>query len=157
MPDDANKKPTPKGRIDSRFETRINDLAEKARTISKNLQTPSEPRMWHTPSDMTNNLMDVPNLHEPCWNRDPLNSLYCDVVLSLDRGGVVSDLIGLKRQINFMAVEERAWRLRHATKSRCMVVAHGRLHGHGVERNVFTMMKNEIENIFLRGQQPPQS
>lgn len=148
-----SNKPTPKGKIDDNFKKRLNDLREKANKMCENVKTPSTPRAWHTPTEMTTNILDVANLHEPCWNRDKLNQLYSDEVLAVEskKGGVVSDLTGLKRQINFMAVEERAWRLRHASKARCMVVSHGRLEGHGQQGGIFTMVSNEIENIFLRG------
>lgn len=142
----------PKGKIDPKFEARINDLEKQAKSQSEHFKTHSGTRAWHTPEEMkTRDLMDVPNLHEPSWNRDSLNQLYCDTILAIENGGVVGDLIGVKRQINFMAVEERAWRLRHASKSRCLAVSHGRIAGHGDRRGVFNMVQNEIENRMKLG------
>jgi len=143
---------TAKGEVDSKFEDRIADLQNKAQKQSEHFRSHSGTRLWHTPEEMSErDLMDVPNLHEPAWNRDNLNQLYAESILALKDGGVVGDLIGVKRQINFMAVEERAWRLRHASKSRCLAVSHGRLDGHGDRRGIFSMIKNEIENRMKLG------
>lgn len=143
---------TPKGKIDEKFADRIDDLRKKAQSQSEHFQSHDAPREWHTPDAMkTRDLLDVPNLHEPTWNRDSLNQLYCDTIVAVENGGVVGDLIGVKRQINFLAVEERAWRLRHASKSRCLAVSHGRLDGHGDRRGVFNMMQNDIENRMKFG------
>jgi len=142
----------PKGKIDAKFETRISDLQQKAASQSEHFRSHSGTRSWHTPDEMkTRDLLDVPNLHEPAWNRDSLNQLYCDSILAIENGGVVGDLIGVKRQINFMAVEERAWRLRHASKSRCLALTHGRLAGHGDKQGVFNMIQNDIENRLQLG------
>lgn len=143
---------TPKGKIDDKFQARISDLQQKAKSQSEHFKSHSGTREWHTPEEMkTRDLMDVPNLHEPSWNRDNLNQLYSDTILAMENGGVVGDLIGVKRQINFMAVEERAWRLRHASKSRCLALSHGRLDGHGHRQGVFKMVENDIENRMKLG------
>jgi hypothetical protein len=143
---------TPKGKIDEKFADRVNDLRDKAKSQSTHFKTHSGTRSWHTPENMkSRDLLDVPNLHEPAWNRDALNQLYADTILALKDGGVVGDLVGVKRQINFMAVEERAWRLRHASKSRCLAASHGRLDGHGQILGVFNMVRNEIENRMKLG------
>lgn len=143
---------TAKGKVDSKFEDRLDDLKKKAQKQSEHFRSHDGTRLWHTPEEMSErDLMDVPNLHEPAWNRDSLNQLYAENILALKDGGVVGDLIGVKRQINFMAVEERAWRLRHASKSRCLAVSHGRIKGHGDQRGIFSMIKNEIENRMKLG------
>jgi hypothetical protein len=146
---------TPKGKIDEQFTKRVEDLEKKAKEQSTQFKTQSGLRPWHTPESMKdNNLLDVPNLHEPAWNRDKLNQLYSDEILAVDKlkGGVVGDLIGVKRQIDFMAVEERAWGLRHASITRCAAIAHGRLDGHGQPSvGIFATVKNEIENRMKQG------
>lgn len=146
---------TPKGKLEDQFKQRIDDLTQKAQQQSQQFKTQSGSRPWHTPENMkTRNLLDVPNLHEPAWNRNTLNRIYADEVLAVEqaKGGTVADLIGLKRQIDFMAVEERAWRLRHATSSRCAALAHGRIKGHGIKSvGVFAIVQNEIENRMAEG------
>jgi hypothetical protein len=146
---------TPKGKIDDQFKKRVEELEEKAKNQSENFKSQNGLRPWHTPEAMKSvSLLDVPNLHEPAWNRDKLNQLYSDEILAVEKskGGVVGDLIGVKRQIDFMAVEERAWRLRHASFTRCAVLAHGRLDGHGTASvGIFATVKNEIENRMAQG------
>jgi hypothetical protein len=145
----------PRGRITTQFEARVFDLETKARKQSEQFRNNNGPRPWHTPIDMENkNLLDVPNLHEPSWNRDEANQIYAQDVLTADKDkvGTAGDIAGMKKQIVFMATEERAWRLRHASAIRCAALAHGRLAGHG-EANVgvFSMVKNVVDNHIQAG------
>jgi hypothetical protein len=146
---------TPSGSITTAFEIRIYDLEQKARTQSEQFRYNNATRPWHTPVDMANkNLLDVPNLHEPSWNRDEANKIYAEDVLNAnkDKVGTAGDIAGMKKQIVFMSVEERAWRLRHATAIRCAALAHGRLDGHGVaDTGIFSMVKNVVDNHILAG------
>lgn len=146
---------TPRGRITTQFEARVFDLETKARKQSEQFRDNNGPRPWHTPIDMANkNLLDVPNLHEPSWNRDVANQIYAQEVLEEDKNsvGTSGDIAGMRKQIAFMAVEERAWRLRHASAVRCAALAHGRLAGHGVTSSgVFSKVKNVVDNHILAG------
>lgn len=145
----------PKAEITPAFLKRIADLEKKAREQSWHFRYGTFPRPWHTPESMENtNLLDVPKLHEPAWNRDEANRVYAQKVLAVSKGdvGTRGDLACMKKQIDFMAVEERAWRLRHASLARCATLAHGRLNGHGAEnQGVFSMVKNVVENHRLAG------
>lgn len=145
----------PSGRVTTQFEARVFDLETKARKQSEQFRNNDGPRPWHTPVDMANkNLLDVPNLHEPSWNRDEANQIYSQDVLKSDKDsvGTAGDIAGMKKQIMFMAVEERAWRLRHASAIRCAALAHGRLSGHGKENvGIFSMVKNVVDNHIQAG------
>jgi hypothetical protein len=147
----------PKGKITSAFRKRIEELEARAREFSEQFRRFSQPRKWHTPESMRDkNLLDVASLHEPAWNRDEANRIYSQDVLSQssDRG-TTGDLIGLKKQIDFMAVEERAFRMRHASFIRCAAMSHGRLDGHGTQTyGVFSTLKSSIDNDFMRGSDP---
>jgi hypothetical protein len=144
-----------KSKIHDKFSDRIKDLEEQANKQSEHFRTHNGVRPWHTPESMkTRDLLDVPNLHEPAWNRDTINQNYCLDVVAGDAtsAGTTGDIKALKVQIDFMAVEERAWRLRHATAVRCAAVAHGRLSGHGAKNNsVFSMVKTAAENYRISG------
>ena len=148
----------PRAQVTQSFQERIIDLENKARAQSQQFRNNASARPWHTPDAMADtSLLDVPNLHEPAWNRDEANILYSEEVLSNDKStvGTSGDLASLKKQIDFMAVEERAWRLRHATPARCATLAHGRLAGHGAENaGIFTMVKNVVDNHILFGNDP---
>ena len=144
-----------KGKVDDKFTARIDELETKAREQSEQFRKQDTPRPWHTPESMKDvDLLDVPNLHEPAWNRDNLNKVYSMDVVSDTVGdsGTQGDIIAMKTQIDFMAEEERAWRLRHATPVRCAAVAHGRLAGHGLANaGVFSMLSKAVDNYMLRG------
>jgi hypothetical protein len=138
--------------IDS-FKQRIADLEDKAYAQSEHFRKHENTRPWHTPESMRDrDLLDVPSLHEPAWNRDGANRIYAQDVLN-DAAGTQGDIISLKRQIDFMAAEERAWRVRHASFARCAAHAHGRLAGHGLRtEGVFSRVKTAADNARLRGQ-----
>ena len=112
-------------------------------------------RPWHTPDEMQGrDLLDVPSLHNPCWDRNNINSLYSEDILAGPgkMGGTSGDLIAMKWQADFMATEERAFRLRHASLPRCAAMMHGRLNGHsraGV--SVFSFLKQGVENYIDGG------
>jgi hypothetical protein len=142
--------------IDS-FKQRIADLENKAREQSDYFRRHGTTRPWHTPDAMADrDLLDVPALHEPAWNRDDANRIYAQDVLAAtaeNKAGTQGDIIALKRQIDFMAAEERAWRARHASFARCAAHAHGRLDGHGAPNaGVFSRVQTAADNARLRGQ-----
>jgi hypothetical protein len=143
-----------KGIIDAKFAERVSDLERVAREQSEQFRKQDAPRPWHTPENMKDrDLLDVPNLHEPAWNRDKLNENYAnDVVSSGGGAGTAGDIMALKTQINFMAEEERAWRMRHATPVRCAAIAHGRLHGHGISNeSVFSIVEKASDTFLVLG------
>jgi hypothetical protein len=144
-----------KGNLDSKFLERVDDLERVARAQSAQFRRQDSVRAWHTPESMAEaDLLDVPNLHEPAWNRDKLNETYAlDVAAaSSDNRGTYGDIMALKTQIDFMAAEERAFRVRHATPVRCAAVAHGRLHGHGMsEHGVFSIVSKTADTLLVLG------
>lgn len=144
---------TPKSSLIGSFTARIADLEQKAHEQSEYFRKHGTTRPWHTPESMADrDLLDVPALHEPAWNRDEANRIYSQGVLNAE-AGTQGDIISLKRQIDFMAAEERAWRARHASFARCAAHAHGRLAGHGTQTaGVFSRVKTAADNARLRGQ-----
>jgi hypothetical protein len=144
-----------KGSLDANFLARVTELEQVAQKQSEQFRRQNAVRPWHTPESMKSaDLLDVPNLHEPAWNRDALNKQYSLDVLSADASsrGTGGDLMALKTQIDFMAEEERAWRIRHATPVRCAAVAHGRTHGHSIaEHSVFSIVKNAADGFLVFG------
>lgn len=148
----------PRGKVDETFQKRVNDLEMQAREQSEQFRQGAGTRPWHTPTSMVNtSLLDVPNLHRPAWDRDALNQNYSIDILNLTPSavGTSGDLAGVKKQIDFMTVEERAWRLRHASLPRCATLMHGRLAMHGVANaGIFSMVRNVVQNHLLDGQNP---
>lgn len=139
-----------KGKIDDTFKKRIDELEETARKIADSFKNGyNEYRIWHTPKDVKN-LLDVPSLDNPAFDRFKINELYAQICAQPgENSGTVGDVIAMKAQNDFLAVEERAFRLRHATYARCICMAHGRFDGHGKKgESVFSFVKTSIEAVI---------
>lgn len=153
-----------KGQVDATFEKRVNALEEIAREISAQFKTWQDLRPWHTPKELAGrDLLDVPALHNPCWDRNAINELYSEQILKGPgtQGGTTGDLIAMKWQADFMATEERAFRLRHASLARCAALMHGRLDGHGQQNiSIFSSFKGAVQKGIDTGKahaQPPKN
>lgn len=138
------------GEVDSRFQARIDQLEQCARKMADVFENATtDYRPWHTPDEIkTKELLDVPGMSFPSWDRNNINKIYSDKVLAgpESKGGTTGDLIAMKWQADFMATEERAWRTRHASYARCLAFMHGRLNGHGLsKRSVFSFFKDSVQ------------
>lgn len=144
-----------KGTVDGKFESRTQDLESAAQQISMAFKTGVQPRPWHTPKDLKDReLLDVPGLDEPGWNRNDINRTYSADVLGgpKSKSGTVGDLIAMKWQADFMAAEERAFRMRHASFVRCACLMHGRLDGHGQsQKGIFSYLKKAVQSYIDTG------
>lgn len=143
-----------KGQIDENFQKRITQLearAKKMAEVFKNYLTDWRP--WHTPDEIkTKELLDVPGMSFPSWDRNNINQIYSEQVFAEKNGGTTGDLIAMKWQADFMAVEERAWRTRHASYARCMSFMHGRLKGHGTKKaSVFSFFRDNVQTHIDAG------
>lgn len=146
--------PQSKGKIDPTFDKRVTNLEEFARATADSFkQAYTTYRKWAVPKEVKN-LLHVPSLHNPAWDRNEINKLYSAEILSGDpeKGGTTADLIAMKVQNDFLAAEERAFRLRHASYTRCVAMMHGRFDGQGATENgLFTFVKKSIEQIIDAG------
>lgn len=144
-----------KGKVNDVFEKRVKNLAETARATADSFkESYKTARKWAIP-DGIKNLCHVPSLHMPAWDRYDINKLYSSDILNgdPDSGGTCADLIAMKVQNDFLAAEERAFRLRHASYTRCAAMMHGRFNGQGQpETNMFEFIKSSIEKIVAAGQ-----
>lgn len=110
------------------FSKRLRELKKQAENMYKSLQG-AEQREWQIPTDYDGDILDVPQLHKPAFDRESLNSLYEQAVQDPANAGTVGDVIALKLQIDYMAMEERAFRARHMSLPRTLCVGHGRRYG----------------------------
>jgi hypothetical protein len=141
------------GQVDPQFANRVLDLEAKARSMAEQFNTQTTYRLWHTPPG-TGDPLDVPALHVPAWERNDINELYSEKILGGvgKDSGTVGDLIAMKWQADFMAVEERAFRTRHASFVRCQALAHGRLKGHGTAgAGVFSVLREATQSTIDGG------
>jgi hypothetical protein len=144
-----------KASIDGKFEKRIEELEKKAKNFSEHFRNHTKFREWHMPKEVKDPL-DVPSLDNPAWDRNNINQKYSEEIVGQygDSAGSMGDAQAMKWQADFMAVEERAFRARHASMIRCASHAHGRLDGHGREKkSVFSFLKDGVETAFKFGEQ----
>jgi hypothetical protein len=142
-----------KARVHETFSNRVKELRAGAKKLAESLQGGDEQqRVWDIPEALADkDLTDVPNLHDPAFDRNEMNANYDETMADAASPGTVGDVMGLKVQIDYVAAEERAFRLRHATSTRCIVVAHGRLAGHGHDKGIFTAAENLVGDHILAG------
>jgi hypothetical protein len=146
---------TTKGTVTGVFKQRIEDLEEKAQKMSEKFRYQEGPRPWHTPKELDGiDLLLVPGMHNPAWDRYEINSIYSNSVLAGPgkQGGTVGDLIAMKWQNDFLAAEERAWRMRHMSLIRGACLMHSRLDGHAQKnKSIFSTLKEAVENYIQAG------
>lgn len=143
-------KGTTKGSVHSEFSQRLDDLRDKSGEIAGNSDSGARP--WMIPPGLQGrDLLHVPSLHNPDWNREEINANYDEVVASAADPGTVGDAIALKVQIDYMAMEERAFRLRHASIVRCQVHALGRRSAHGLNNGLFGSINQRVSNMVRAG------
>lgn len=145
MPGKAGRQ---RARVDSVFAQRLNELKQDAAAQAAAFQG-SGNRDWQIPAE-TRDLLDVPNLHQPGFDRTALNANYQECMQDPDDAGTVGDVISIKQQIDYNAMEERAFRLRHATVVRCYTHAAGRRFGLGAGR-VFPNISKQASDAIANG------
>lgn len=148
---------TSKGVVDDTFKARVSELEEGARALANQFRRLDTHRPWMIPKvflEAERDTLDVPALDEPAWNRNNINRVYSEDAFKGpgDEGGTVGDLAAMKWQADFMAVEERAFRLRHASYARCASLMHGRLDGHGkANSGIFSFLRGGVEALIAAG------
>lgn len=140
---------TKKGQIHPVFAARLQELRQQASTIA-GAYSGTAVRNWQVPSGLQTDLLVVPLLHVPAFNRQPINDNYIDAMKSSTDPGTVGDIVSLKQQLDYNAAEERAFRMRHASLGRCLAFAAGRRHGHGVG-DVFPLVEQQAANLLAAG------
>jgi hypothetical protein len=128
----------------------MKDLRQKAQKMCHNFRYQNDLRPWHTPPELADNdLLIVEGMHNPAWDRNEINQVYSSNVLAGGgkKGGTTGDLIAMKWQADFLAVEERAWRMRHMSLVRGAAMMHSRLDGHS---NDNAGMFKKLEDVIQR-------
>lgn len=141
-----------KGKIHDVFRNRIKGLTKNAEEQAQaGIGTGLRPWQIPDPSD-AKSLFDIENLHEPGYNRDELNTNYNETIQEgADDAGTLGDTIGLKLQCSYVAAEERAFRLRHASPVRNLLHAIGSREGHGNTKGIFGGVQKMAEDAIKAG------
>jgi hypothetical protein len=140
-----------KAKLTDKFIKRIDELKEMANTQADQFRKFDAFRKWHTPEDLKDaNLYDTPGMSSPTWDRNEINQIYSnDVLAGPGKGGTTGGQIAMKLQCDFLAAEERAWRLRHINLVRAACLSHGRIKRHGNSKmSVFEQLKNLIDTYI---------
>jgi len=115
---------------DATFTDRLRELQRQAKETQNALQGKHQ-RQWQVPSVLKTSLLDVPNLHKPAFAREELNKQYDTVTKDIAAPGTNGDVIAIKMQIDYNAMEERAFRSRHTSMCRATCLGHARRYGQG--------------------------
>jgi hypothetical protein len=144
-------KGTTKGKIDDKFSARVEELEKAAVKMAEQFRKASNGvRPWHTPKDTANLLRTLKRCTCRRGTVTEINKIYSGEVLNGTGkdSGTLADLVAMKIQNDFMACEERAFRVRHATPVRCAAVMHGRFAGTKPAASIFTKLKRTLDTIY---------
>lgn len=137
-----------RGTVHSVFSDRLKALREEAAAQAAAFQGTAL-RPWQVHEDIKD-LLKISDLHKPAFDRTPINENYQECMQSLDNPGTTGDVIALKQQLDYNGVEERAFRLRHASVVR--VLTHGAARRRGLGRSaVFDNIEKQVSNAIANG------
>jgi hypothetical protein len=71
------------------------------------------------------------------YNRDEIDTNYGELIQSGEDAGTCGDVIAVKTQADYVAMQERGYRARNATPVRCIGHAMARRKGHSNDAGVF--------------------
>lgn len=129
----------------------VAEMVTDADRLSKSVTAGSQRRWQILPLiGWSGDPLDIPGIKYK-FDRTSIGSQYADC-LSGSESGTVADAMALKLQNDWLAAQERAFRLRHATSVRCAVHAAARRSGHAKESGVLTTgIQTYLENIIKGG------
>jgi hypothetical protein len=129
------------------FNARINELAADGVALAAAVLSGSG-RVWQVPA-AAGDLLEIETLSAP-FDRQAINTNYELVMQDPAAPGTIGDVIALTRQIDFVAAEERAFRVRHMTPVRALCHAAGRRYGMGAG-GVFEPIRDEVAAAIQAG------
>ena len=141
--------PKSKAELRDRFVAQLNKSADAANTISKAFLLQGQ-RRWHIvdKGEWDGDLFDLSGISK-AFSREENEE---DVANSIKDGanpGTSGDLIVSVMQGDYLAAQERAFRLRHQTTVRSSMHAAARRMGHGHDKGIFKRgVKGVVENIL---------
>lgn len=113
----------------------FDNLLEQLRITSQSIDLATsalQQRVWMYPvlNGWSGDPQDVTGMND-AFNRDDLNTMYDSALHTTDGSGHTGDCAASKIMVDYIAVAERAFRTRWASRIRCMMHAAGRRTGHG--------------------------
>jgi len=130
----------PKASFSPNFVSHIQKLAAIAKQNGQ-ADISSGQRKWNQPGIVmgwSGDQLDITGMNL-AFDRKDLNAMHNDIISTAGQsnGGRIADSMLAKRQADYMACEERAYRLRHATSVRCSVHSAAREIAHGMDSGIY--------------------
>jgi len=126
---------TSRGKIHDCFKDRLDELAATAdRTADAIRQT--KQMAWDRPGDWAGDHLDIADLTN-AFDRSAIDGNYEECIASGSDPGTIGDVVSIKLQADYIAIQERAYRARHLTPIRALGMAAARRKGHGHDKGVF--------------------
>jgi hypothetical protein len=124
-----------RGQVHTIFARRLDELAAQADAKADAARGRGR-RAWGGPDDWSGGPCDIPGLVAP-YDRSEIDQNYADLLSSGDSPGTVGDVVAVKTQADYLALQERGIRTRYASSIRCIGHASARWRGHGSRKGVF--------------------
>jgi hypothetical protein len=123
--------PTPvsKASVDPNYENRLRDL-KTAAAAEAAARSRGEPVAWDRPAGWNGDVFDFAGFAPP-YAADKATADYLAAVSDPASPGTPGDVVATTTMLDYLAVMERAFRVRHMTRPRAVAHAIGRKAGHG--------------------------
>ena len=144
----ANK-PIAKSEIRARFLAQLNKAAETADAVSKATLLDAQ-RRWHLvdKGDWDGDLFNITDIGK-AFSREENEADVAETIKDGKSPGTSGDLIVSVMQGDYLAAQERAFRVRHQSRIRADIHAAARRMGHASDKGIFKRgIKGVIENIL---------
>lgn len=137
-------KATSKADMDPVFQDRVRELQENSKEEYEKRKSGQQVK-WFRPGDWDGNLLSFQAIETP-FKRDRANRDFVRAVENAKSPGTTGDLVATTTMIDYLAIMERAFRMR-VTMRRPRAVAHmlARKRGHGNDKGVF--VQNALEYV----------
>ena len=134
--------------------TRLQDVSASVANTTTNIEHAQ--RSWQNPDDnngaWSGSPFDIPNIAK-AFDRAALGEAYARVMQ--DPKGSVGDAMSVKLQSDYLAAQERAFRLRHLSSVRARVHAAARRRGHANDEfGIFARVRDYAVDLLVQGAIP---
>lgn len=146
MPDGESK-----GRVHTQFRNRLRALQASCELAGQAARGQGQ-RAWQVPSSepAAQDIFDLEHLHRGDLDRSEINTNYLDCLKDAEHPGTEGDTTALKQQIDYLAAEERAIRMRYMSTARCLTHAASRRYFLGVG-GVYPNIEKQVADILAAG------
>jgi hypothetical protein len=127
---------TTKGQVHDVFAYRVEDLADGAERNALAFRGQAQ-RGWDRPGgEWSGDPLDLAGLVAP-YDRSDVDQNYAELIADGDDPGTAGDVVSVKTQGDYVALQERGLRARYASAIRCVGHMAARKRGHGDPKGIF--------------------